>query len=63
MVKKCKKEGRGEEGVGWGNVFGGIICVSVYTHIIIDRFTTPACKTSGLKDARRRLRTVYFPVL
>ena len=25
--------------------------------------TSPACKISGLKDARTRLQTVYFPVL
>ena len=47
MVKKCEKEGRGEEGVGWGSVFGGIICVSAYTHIIINRFTTQPVKLPG----------------
>ena len=26
-------------------------------------FTAPACNISGLKDARGRLQTVYFPVL
>ena len=26
-------------------------------------FTAPACKISGLKDARTRLQTVYFPLL
>ena len=26
-------------------------------------FAATACKISGLKDARTRLRTVYFPVL
>ena len=26
-------------------------------------FTAPACKISGLKDARMRLQTVYFPAL
>ena len=30
---------------------------------IISPFTAPACNISGLKDARTRLQTVYFPVL
>ena len=29
----------------------------------INPFTAPACKISGLKDARTHLQTVYFPVL
>ena len=29
----------------------------------INPFAAPACKISGLKDARTRLQTVYFPVL
>ena len=29
----------------------------------INPFTAPACKISGLKDARKHLQTVYFPVL
>ena len=29
----------------------------------INPFTAPACKISGLKDARTRLQTVYVPVL
>ena len=33
------------------------------THVRINPFTAGACKMSGLKDARTRLRTVYFPVL
>ena len=28
----------------------------------INLFTAPACKISGLKDARIHLQTVYFPV-
>ena len=28
----------------------------------INPFTATACKVSGLKDARKRLQTVYFPV-
>ena len=30
---------------------------------VTNPFTTPACKISGLKDARTRLETVYFQVL
>ena len=33
-----------------------------YYYCSINPFTAPACKMSGLKDARTRLRTVYFPV-
>ena len=29
----------------------------------INPFTAPACKSSGLKDARTRQQTVYFPAL
>ena len=29
----------------------------------VNPFTAPACKISGLKDARTRQQTVYFPVL
>ena len=29
----------------------------------VNPFTAPACKTSGLKDARTSLQTVYFPVV
>ena len=29
----------------------------------INPLTAPACQISGLKDARTRLQTVYFPVL
>ena len=29
----------------------------------INLFTAPACHISGLKDARTRLQTIYFPVL
>ena len=30
---------------------------------ILNPFTVPACKISGLKDAQTRLQTVYIPVL
>ena len=30
---------------------------------LVNPFTASACKIFGLKDARRRLETVYFPVL
>ena len=30
---------------------------------VFNPFTAPACKLSGLKDARARLQTVHFPVL
>ena len=29
----------------------------------VNPFTAPACKTSGLKDARTSLQTIYFPVV
>ena len=31
--------------------------------LIFNPFTAPACKSSGLKDARTHLKTVCFPVL
>ena len=31
--------------------------------VLINPFIAPACKISGLKDARTRLQTVHFPVL
>ena len=30
---------------------------------VFNPFTAPACKLSGLNDARARLQTVHFPVL
>ena len=36
---------------------------STETVWLINPFTAPACKTSGLKDARTRLQIVHFPVL
>ena len=37
-----------------------------YLHVkkgTLNRFSAPACKISGVNEARTRLQTVYFPVL
>ena len=43
------------------------LCVGATVHpppsLVLNPFTAPACKVSGLKDARTRLQTVYLPVL
>jgi len=33
----------------------------VTDEFVFNPFTAPTCKISGLKDARTRLRSVYFP--
>ena len=39
-----------------------LLCTGEVPHHL-NPFTAPACNISGLKDARTRLQTVYFPVL
>ena len=67
---KKKKEEEKSEKSAWES--SAEIKASALTHwatgrylvsITINSFTTPACKMSGLKDARTRLQTVYFSVL
>ena len=42
---------------------GGLKQVNVLVITTDKPFTAPACKMSLVKDARKRLQTVYFPVL
>ena len=42
----------------WSSTLFGFIGSGLF-----NPFSAPACKMSGLKDARTRLQTVYFPVL